>query len=216
MIDIEVGAIPRRQALRFLLCCVCLPGLSACGGGPDESAELSAAATDTVEVYFSRGEEIEAVTREVKVADGAGVRESPDVDTFPPTPGTRIAGGDVAILEAALRELLQGPTEAERQSGITSFFSAETAGSLQGVSLEDAGRATVDFVDFSGIIPNASSSFGSTMLLRALNATVFQFPPVQSVEYRFEGSCEAFWNWLQRDCGVVDREEWTAERGEQT
>lgn len=215
MIEMRLREIPRRLALRFLLCCVCLPALGGCAGGPGESPELSAAATDTVQVYFSRGEEIEGVVREVKVAEGAVVRDSPDVDTFTPTRG-RTAGGDVALLEAALRELLQGPTEAERQSGLSSFFSAETAGLLQGVSLDDDGRATVEFADFSDIIPNASTSFGSTMLLRALNATVFQFPRVQSVEYRFGGSCEAFWNWLQRDCGIVGREEWTAERGEST
>jgi hypothetical protein len=58
----------------------------------------------------------------------------------------------------------------------------------------------VDFGDFSGIIPNASSSLGSTILLGELNATVFQFPAVRSVEYRFEGSCDAFANWLQLDC----------------
>lgn len=216
MIDIRVREISRPLPLRFLLFCACLPVLLACGGGPGESPELSAAATDTVEVYFSSGEEIEAVVREVNVANGAAVRDSPAVDTPSPTPGSRTAGGDAVLLEAALRELLQGPSEAERQGGLSSFFSAETAGLLQGVSLDDDGRATVDFADFSDIIPNASTSFGSTMLLRALNATVFQFPGVQSVEYRFEGSCEAFWNWLQRDCGVVDREEWTAERGEVT
>jgi hypothetical protein len=34
---------------------------------------------------------------------------------------------------------------------------------------------------------------------------VFQFDWVRSVEYRLDGSCDAFWEWLQRSCQVVTR-----------
>ncbi len=56
-------------------------------------------------------------------------------------------------------------------------------------------------------IPGASSSTGSTLLLLELNGTVFSIPQVRSVEYRLEGSCEAFWEWLQYDCRIVERGE---------
>jgi hypothetical protein len=130
---------------------------------------------DTVLVHFTRGEEPYPIEREVR-------RTS-------------------AVLREALEQQLAGPTSEERNAfGLTSWFSEETSGMLRSVILDEGGHAVVDFGDFSGIIPNASSSLGSTILLGELNATVFQFPAVRSVEYRFEGSCDAFANWLQLGC----------------
>jgi spore germination protein GerM len=106
--------------------------------------------------------------------------------------------------ENALRELLRGPREEERARGFTSFFSEETAGMLRDVRLE-AGRLHVDFFDFRDVIPNASSAAGSRALLGELNATAFQFAEVREIDYRIEGSCDAFWNFLQRGCEIVDR-----------
>ncbi len=63
----------------------------------------------------------------------------------------------------------------------------------------------VDVGDLRPLIPNASTSAGSEMLLAQLGATVFQFPTVASVEYRIEGSCDAFFEWLQRGCEVIER-----------
>jgi len=135
--------------------------------------------TATVRVHFTRDEAPIAVEREV---------------TAP------------AVLRGALEQQLAGPTPRERDAlGVTSWFSAETAGMLRSVTLDEEGRAVVDFEDFSRVIPGASSSLGSLTLLGELNATVFQFPQVQSVEYRFGGSCDAFSNWLQYDCQVFER-----------
>lgn len=63
----------------------------------------------------------------------------------------------------------------------------------------------VEFGDLQRVIPGAGSSAGSRDLLDALHATAFQFPWVEAVEYRMEGSCPRFWNWLQRECRVVPR-----------
>lgn len=109
-------------------------------------------------------------------------------------------------LEAALRALLRGPAEAERRSGIHSWFSDTTAAALRSATLNDDGHAIIDFEDLRPLIPNASTSAGSAMLLRELNGTVFAVPGVQSVEYRLEGSCAAFWEWLQYGgCPVQER-----------
>jgi hypothetical protein len=43
------------------------------------------------------------------------------------------------------------------------------------------------------------------MLLMELDGTVFGVPGVRAVEYRVDGSCERFWNWLQYDCHAVER-----------
>lgn len=129
-------------------------------------------------IHFSRGESTVAVSREA--AGGAG-------------------------LEAALRELLRGPTDRERAAGIHSWFSHATADALNSVSVERE-RAIIDFGDLRNLIPNASTSAGSAMLLRELNATVFEFPSVQSIEYRIDGSCERFWEWLQHGgCQIQER-----------
>ena len=143
-------------------------------------AEPSAA---YVTVFFSRGEGAVEVRRMVGEAPGA--------------PG----------LEAALRVLLSGPTPEERAEGLASWFSPETAETLRSVTLSEQGDAVVDFRDLASLIPAASSSAGSAMLLGELNATLFQYPDVRTVEYRLDGSCEAFWNWLQYDCQILTREE---------
>jgi hypothetical protein len=108
------------------------------------------------------------------------------------------------LLAAALRALLRGPTAEEREAGIHSFFSEESADLLRSLSIEE-GRAVVDFHDFRPLLPNASSSAGSFAFLAELNGTVFANSRVDEVEYRLAGSCEAFWNFLQRDCTLVPR-----------
>jgi spore germination protein GerM len=110
-----------------------------------------------------------------------------------------------AALERALSLLVSGPTPEERDQGLHSWFSSETAAVLLSAEVDPDGHAVVDFRDLRPLIPGASSSAGSEALLRELNGTVFQFPGVRSVEYRIEGSCALFWEWLQYDCQRVDR-----------
>lgn len=105
--------------------------------------------------------------------------------------------------EATLRALLQGPTPEERAAGINSWFSEATADRLHSVSLQEGGRLVVDFKDLREVIPNASASTGSTLLLQELNTTLFQQPGVEVIEYRMDGSCQAFWGWLQYECRDV-------------
>jgi hypothetical protein len=101
-----------------------------------------------------------------------------------------------AVLAAAIRELLKGPTAAERTAGYGGWFSTRTAGKLRGVRI-NAGVAFIDFADFRRIIPNASSSCGSSLLLAQLNRTATQFPTVRRAIYSFNGSRRAFYEWLQ-------------------
>lgn len=115
-----------------------------------------------------------------------------------------VASGGGTV-EEALTALLRGPTAEERETGIHSWFSATTSSALKSVTVDSAGKAVVNFADLRELIPNAASSAGSAMLLHELNGTIFQFSEVQAVEYRIEGSCAAFWEWLQYDCQVVRR-----------
>ena len=101
-----------------------------------------------------------------------------------------------AVLTGAMRALLDGPTAGERRRGYGGWFSAKTAGFLRSIRIT-GGVASVDFRDFSRVIPNASSSCGSASLLAQLNRTATQFLTVKRAIYSFAGSRRAFYEWLQ-------------------
>jgi len=140
--------------------------------------------------------------------DEDAVSSAPDpTQVLPPTPRK---ADDVPIsnpeteLRMALERLLRGPVEPGPEH---TWFSAVTADALRSASVDSAGNATVDFDDLRTLIPNASSSAGSALLLEDLNSTVFSVNGIESVEYRMEGSCASFWEWLQYSCQVVRRSE---------
>lgn len=104
---------------------------------------------------------------------------------------------DEAKLEAAIAELLKGPTFFEESDQeYSSFFSVETEGYFIGAKIDD-GIAYINFKDFREVIPNASSSCGSTQLLAALDHTALQFEDVENAIYAFDGSTKDFYEWLQ-------------------
>ncbi len=102
-----------------------------------------------------------------------------------------------AVLAGAMRSLLAGPTAAERRLGYGGWFSGRTAGLFRSARIRN-GIAYVDFRDFSKLIPNASSSCGSALLLAQLDRTATQFRTVRRAVYSFDGSRRAFYEWLQR------------------
>jgi spore germination protein GerM len=139
---------------------------------------FSAPGQTEVTAFFLRGEELVPVSR-----------------TVPATTG---------VLRVSLEQLLAGPTEEERSAGLISLFAAGAAGELRDVTIDGDGKAVVDFGP--GVVNgSAGTSTGSTLLLAQLNATVFQFSTVERVEYRLEGSCAGFFEWLQRGCEVIER-----------
>jgi spore germination protein GerM len=127
-----------------------------------------------------------------------------------PVPVTRIVPDDdlISIIHSTLKELFKGPTDDEKAQGLVSWFSPATAHTEFVVALVNDSDLTVDFTGLNTLIPNASTSAGSRMLLSQLNSTVFQFKSVQTVHYTLDGGCAAFWEWLQYDCHSVTRAEW--------
>jgi hypothetical protein len=136
----------------------------------------TSAASVRVDVFFPRG--------------GPGTR----CDRVYPVPRTVQAP---AVLRGALAALLRGPTASERRRGYGGWFSARTAGALRSVKLS-RGIAAIDLRDLRRVIPNASSSCGSALLLAQLDRTSTQFATVQRTVYSFAGSRRAFYEWLQR------------------
>ncbi len=150
-------------------------------GAQQPSASKPAEGMATIKVYFT---------------------PSADAATGKTAPVSRQVPKARATIRGAMEELLKGPTKEERNSGYTSWFSEKTTGMVKGVSLHE-GRAIVDFADFSRLIPNASTSAGAQQLLAELTRTACQFPNVREVEYRFDGSNQAFMAWLQMVPGAV-------------
>jgi hypothetical protein len=155
-----------------------LPGLPA----PLDSSTL----VYTLGLTFTRDEAPVQVTRQVPIPMRPGVDPRQDV------------------LRAALEALTAGPLPEERDQGIHSFFGEHSTTLLKDLTVR-GDTVWIDFGDLRAAVPNASSSTGSFHFLAELNGTVFAVPGVEVVEYRMEGSCEAFWNFLQRDCQRVHR-----------
>lgn len=126
--------------------------------------------------------------------------ESGELDE--PKPVLRQVPQQDDTLTAAIEHLLAGPAENERAVGFRSFFSADTASMVNSVLLNPDGRVVVDFKDFRQRMVNASTTAGARQLMTELGKTIAQFPQVTEMEYRFNGSCEAFWHWLQADCQI--------------
>jgi hypothetical protein len=118
---------------------------------------------------------------------------------------TRTVAG---VVFSTLKELLKGPTDAEKAEGLISWFSPATAGCITGTAADPNGTLWVYFTGLNTIIPNASTSAGSQMLLSELNATVFQFDQIRTVWYLLDGSSAAFWEWLQYEDHAVTRADW--------
>jgi len=151
--------------------------LAGCGARdvPSDAAPSSTASA-RVKVFFAYGDAGRTCTR-VR----ARLR-----DVSPP-----------AVLSGAMSALLRGPTRGERRRGYRGWFSSRTAGRLRSVAVRD-GVARIDFRDFRRVIPNASTSCGSALLLAQLNRTALQFPTVTRAVYSFNGDVAAFYEWLQR------------------
>ncbi|NCD18136.1 MAG: hypothetical protein EOL91_12675 [Actinobacteria bacterium] len=120
--------------------------------------------------------------------------------TFPVPRRVATPAGPVEVTEAAVEELLAGPTQAEVADGYTSWFSLETtAGGLISVRL-DGDTAYVNLVDHAGRINNASTSCGAAGYVAQLEDTVRTASGATRVLFAFDGDPEAFWYWLQIAC----------------
>jgi spore germination protein GerM len=154
-----------------------------------------------------------AILAGMAVGCGEGEGPAPVEDAAPeehPTPDEHPAPEEARStvevqLRDALEELVRGPSPEDVAAGLHSWFSDETAHVVRSVRVDEEGLAVVDFRDLQPLIPGASSSAGSEALLDELNTAVFAVPGVEAVEYRMEGSCSRFWEWLQYACQVVNR-----------
>ncbi len=118
-------------------------------------------------------------------------------------------------VQAALEEMLRGPTDAERARGFRSLFSEATAGMLHGVTRSPEGDTlAIDFADFRGALREGPTpaSFLPGGVMADITWTVFQqFPEVRALRFAFDGSERAFWSWVAGEPSeprVFTREDW--------
>jgi hypothetical protein len=131
-------------------------------------------------------------------------------------PVTRLVDADDPVT-GALEALLAGPTADERAAGYGGWFTPATADAMLHVEVID-GAARVVFRDLGTIIPSASSSCGSSMLLGMLDTTLLALEGVDATRYAFADEA-AFSTWLQPadpDASEPDQDTEPTERAQNT
>ena len=127
-------------------------------------------------------------------------------------PAYRSVAAERPAIEAALAELLRGPTAEERALGLHSLFGARTAGALRSVRLSSGGdTVTVDLEPLADRLPAnpAAKSFLPPGVMAELTWTIFaQFADVQAARFAFDGSESAFWRWLDGPPQIFTRSDW--------
>ena len=180
----------------ILLTAALLLVVSSCGDSdePGRSTASSSSSTQsatTSATTHSTPAETQQVTVWFSAGDGSDCSAVSGI--------TRDISSGQDSISGAFEHLVSGPTEAEVTDGASSPWSTETSAVVRSVDLRD-GVLVVDFDDLRPLLPNASTSCGSEALLTGLNQTAFQFSEVERVRYTLDGSCDAFGNWLQREC----------------
>lgn len=124
----------------------------------------------------------------------------PDADMPSTARSVEVDLPPVERLRRALVALLDGPTDLERDAGMVGVV-PEGSSALHGtVDLASDGLATIDFLPTLSDVTNLSTSAAGGAFLRALRATTLQFDEVTAVEFRLDGSCEAFFEFFQSTC----------------
>lgn len=111
----------------------------------------------------------------------------------------RIISEQGDIYQAALEQLFQGPSNAEKAQGYTSFFTSETRSILKSVKVNGF-TAYVDLADIRSLIPNASSSCGSAELLSQIEETLKHDRKITKVIIAIDGNPQTFYDWVQIGC----------------
>ena len=110
----------------------------------------------------------------------------------------RVVPNDGAPLRAALTQLLLGVTPAEDTAGLASAFDSFTAGGLRGITVK-AGIARLDLTAGFEATANFSTTNLAGVVLSQIEATVFQFPDINGIDFAIEG--QRWCGWEVGDCG---------------
>jgi hypothetical protein len=110
----------------------------------------------------------------------------------------RVVPDDGAPLRAAVTQLLLGVTPEEDEAGLASAFTSFTAGGLRGVTVQ-SGIARLDLTAGFESTTNFSTTNLAGVVVSQIEATVFQFPHIQGIDFAIEG--QRWCGWEVGDCG---------------
>jgi hypothetical protein len=139
-----------------------------------------------VAVYFSCGADI-------------GARELPVYMLERSVPES---AGLEARLKEALDAYLEGPNDKELKDGYTTALGESANDVLRNVRV-DGGDVTIDFT--AKLERFSFPTTAGDILIRELSALTFQFSEVARLHLLVNGSCEQFWQLLERGCQVLER-----------
>jgi spore germination protein GerM len=98
----------------------------------------------------------------------------------------RSVSAEMPLAEAVLRELLKGPTAAERRQGLTSLIPEKAA--FRSVSVGESGVAWADFGE--GLEEGIGGSMRVLGIRQQIEATLMTIPGIKSVILSVEGETE--------------------------
>ena len=98
----------------------------------------------------------------------------------------RHVSADIPVAEAVLRELLKGPTTAERGQGLASLISKGAA--LRSISVTEMGVARADFSE--GLQQGVGGSMRVLGIRQQIETTLMAIPGITSVILSVEGETE--------------------------
>lgn len=186
----RASSLRRAATLPVILALLLLA--AGCGADP-QPAEPDTTPGEPAEPDTTPGEPADPGTVEVAVYLTNDLRGDPCTEVFP-RPRTVDADDP---LTGALTALLEGPTPEEQDAGYGGWFSADTAGMLHSVEVV-SGTVMVDLADLRPVIPNASTSCGSSALLAQLDSTALAAADgAGGVLYMINGDQDVFYEWLQ-------------------
>lgn len=99
---------------------------------------------------------------------------------------SRRVSGELPLAEAVLRELLKGPTAAERREGLTSLIPEGAV--LRSVSVDDSGVARADFSE--GLQQGVGGSMRVMGIRQQIEGTLMWISGITSVILSVEGQTE--------------------------
>ncbi len=99
-----------------------------------------------------------------------------------------------------LNLLFLGPTEQEKAEGYTSVFSPENKDILKNLDISHDGIVYIDLYDIRPIMPEISSSCGSSQFIKSIEETLKQFQFVKKVIFAINGDPKIFYEWIQLGC----------------
>ena len=205
-----------RGAKFLLVCALVLVGCTSSGGVETTSTSGQSGRTTMAPTTTTTPgpTSTAAVTTSTTTLDEPGEEVAPST-TVPSGPTSTVMTYDTTgfpcDFQAVLREVhtidaTVDPIVAALELQLDKWTGDDPGSLVRSVQLQ-GGLLTVDFEDLREVLENASTTDASCALLAELSAVVFQFDDVQRVTYQIEGSCEAFFGWLQRDpCLVYQRD----------